>query len=142
MDLKDRTPLILRMAAVAALAGMFITHAIGVVDKLNEVLYLGFGYALILVVSVVCAVLLMLPSPKEQRVGWYVGGLLALSTLFGYFLTRTIGLPQATEDKNNWNESFAVWSTVAEGVMLLLSVIALFTNKQHGPRTSDQMPPT
>lgn len=139
MNLKDRTPLVLRLAGVAALLGIFWTHAIGVADKLAEVLYLGFGYTLILIVSVLCIVLLLMPSPTEQRWGWALGGLLALSTLVAYVLTRTTGLPQAGDDRGNWSESFAVWSTVAESAMIVLSAIALFSHRGHGPDTRSQI---
>ncbi len=61
----------------------------------------------------------------HDRRGWVLGGLTAASTLVGFVLTRTTGLPNAHGDVGNWSETIAVWSMMAEGLMVVLALIAL-----------------
>jgi hypothetical protein len=42
-------------------------------------------------------------------------------TLLRFVLTRTIGLPQATDDRGNWHEMLGGWSMVAEGLLIVLT---------------------
>ena len=141
MNLADRTPLILRLAGVTALVGILFTHVIGTGDAFDEAFWVGVGYTAIDVACLVCAVALLMPSPTEQRRGWLFGGLTALFTLVAYALTRTTGLPQMREELGNWSEKYAVWSTIAEGSMIVLAGYALLSHRGHGPDTADQLEP-
>lgn len=139
MNIADRTPLLLRLAGVAALAGVLYSHIVGVSTAFGDAFWIGAGYTAIVVGCLVCAVALVMPSPTEQRRGWLFGGLIAVAALTAYGLTRTTGLPNATHDKGNWGEKVAVWSTIAEGSMIILAAYALLSHHGHGPDTAEQV---
>ena len=139
MNLADRTPIVMRLAGVAALAGILFTHVIGTGGAFDEAFWVGVGYTAIDVACLVCAVALVMPSPTEQRLGWLFGGLTALFTLTAYALTRTTGLPRMNDELGNWSEKYAVWATIAEGAMIVLAGYALLTHHGHGPETAEQL---
>jgi uncharacterized membrane protein YedE/YeeE len=122
-----RTPLALRLAGVTALGGVFYVHALDVSDKLEEVRYIGIGYIALMVTAAVCAIGLLVPNAKVQRSAWALGAAMAAATAIGFVLTRTTGLPQATDDKGNWSEVTGIWSLICEGGFVLLAAIALRT---------------
>ena len=63
---------------------------------------------------------------RGHPVVWLATGLLAGSTLIGFVLSRTTGLPAASDDIGNWSEPLGVASLFVEGVVVLLAVTALF----------------
>jgi hypothetical protein len=96
-------------------------HLTEMSDKFAEVPYLGVGYALLVIACVVAAVLIV----KGDRRGWMLAGGTCLATIIGFVLTRTTGLPASKDDIGNWSESIGTYSLIAEGVVVVLSAIAL-----------------
>jgi len=121
---------ILRAAGVVALAGIFYVHLIGVSDKLSEVKYLGVGYILLMIGAAIVALALIAGSESQHRLAWMAGAVLALSTIVGFTLTRTVGLPQSMDDKGNWGEAAGIWSLIVEGAFVVLAVAALGRGKR------------
>ena len=115
---------IIRLCGVASLAGMIWIHLLDVRGKLAEVPYIGVGYIVLMLGAAAAAVLLASRSIRLHRAGWALGAALALGTIVGFVLTRTTGLPRATEDKGNWGEAIGVWSLAFEGSFLMLALIA------------------
>lgn len=115
-----RLPLV-DLVGIATLSAVIAIHTAELSGKVEETAYLGFGYIALIMASVVSIVLL---AQRDVR-GWILGGLTAGATMIGYVLTRTTGLPKAMGDVGNWGETIAVWSLIAEGIVLLLSVIAV-----------------
>ena len=89
--------------------------------KVEETAYLGLGYLLLIAASIVSIILLA----QRDRRGWILGGLASLATLVGFVLTRTTGLPSAHGDVGNWGETIAVWSLLAEALVVVLAPVAL-----------------
>jgi hypothetical protein len=54
---------------------------------------------------------------------------LAAATFLGYCLSRTTGLPAATDDIGNWTETLGVLSLVAEGAVVALASAALLRRR-------------
>lgn len=109
------------LIGIAALSIVIAIHTTELSDKIEETTYLGFGYVLLIAASLVSIVLLA----QRDRRGWILGGGACLLTIIGFVLTRTTGLPGAMDDKGNWGETIAVWSLVAEGLMVVLSAAML-----------------
>ena len=109
------------LAGVAGLAAIVAIHTSELSGKIEETTYLGFGYVLLIMASVVSIVLL---AQRDVR-GWVLGGLTALATFFGFVLTRTTGLPGAHGDVGNWNETIGIWSLLVEGAVVVLAVVML-----------------
>jgi len=111
----------LELAGTAGLGVVIAIHTSELSGKIEETAYLGFGYVLLIAASIVSIVLL---AQRDIR-GWILGGLAAASTIAGFVLTRTTGLPGAHGDVGNWGETIAVWSLLAEGLVVLLALAAL-----------------
>jgi hypothetical protein len=123
-------PLAMRLAGVAALGGIFYVHLQDLSSKLDEVPYLGWGYIGLMIGVALAAVALLVPRGDVQRLGWLAGGGLALTTAIGFTLTRTTGLPQASDDIGNWGEALGVWSLICEGAFAVLAAAALSTTRR------------
>lgn len=109
------------LAGIAGLSAVVAIHTSELGGKVEETAYLGFGYILLIAASIVAIVLL---AQRDIR-GWWLGGLTCLATLVGYVLTRTTGLPNATGDVGNWSETIAIWSTIAEALVVVLAAVAI-----------------
>ena len=110
-----------RVLGALLLLGIAVIHYLDLPGKLEETPYLGYLY-IALMIGVVLAAGLLFYRP---RAGWTFGGLLALGAFVAYCLSRTTGLPNATDDIGNWGEPLGVASLVVEGVMVLLSAVML-----------------
>ncbi len=113
-----------RSAAVAGLAGIALIHLLELQGKLKEVPYLGVGYIILIALSILAGALLV---HGNSRTGWIVAGGVAIGTLVGYSLTRTVGLPQSSDDIGNWLEPMGLASLFVEGVVASLAVYAIAT---------------
>ncbi|MCU1365570.1 MAG: hypothetical protein JWL72_4147 [Ilumatobacteraceae bacterium] len=121
------TPLpALDLLGIAGLGAVIAIHTSELSGKVDEVAYLGFGYVLLIAASLVSIVML---SHRDVR-GWYLGGLTCLATLTGFILTRTTGLPGSKDDIGNWGETIAIWSLIAEGLVVLLTGYALANRRK------------
>ncbi len=111
-----------RSAAIVGLAGIALIHLLELQTKLKEVPYLGIGYILLIVASIAAAALLI---HSNSRVGWTLAAAASLGALIGYTLTRTVGLPQSTDDVGNWLEPIGLASIFVEGVVAAVAGYAL-----------------
>ncbi len=115
-----RLPLI-DLVAVGAMSAVIAIHTSELSGKIEETAYLGFGYMLLIAASIISIVLL---TQRDIR-GWILGGFTSAATMLGFVLTPTTGLPDAKGDIGNWGETIAVWSLLAEGLVVVLSVAAI-----------------
>ena len=106
---------------VVGLVGFAWIHLLDLGDKFEETPYLGVAYVG-LIAGCVAATLLLI---RRDHRGFVMAGGLAAATFIGYCLSRTTGLPAATDDVGNWTETLGVWSLIAEGAVVALSVTAL-----------------
>jgi hypothetical protein len=113
-----------RSAAVVGLAGVALIHLLEVQHKYQEVPYLGIGYIALIVTSIVAGALLI---HANSRLGWMLAGGAALGTIVGFTLTRTVGLPQSSDDIGNWLEPMGLASLFVEAIVVGVSAYALGT---------------
>jgi len=106
---------------VVGLVGIAWIHLLDLADKMEETPYLGWAYIGLIAGCVAAAVMLF----RRDRRGFVVAGALAAATFVGYCLSRTTGLPAATDDIGNWTETLGLWSLIAEGAVVVLSAAAL-----------------
>ena len=117
-------------AGAAVVAGVLAVavSAIHVLDQggltaLKDPAYLGWGYRLLEVGGVVTAA--WLASRRDQVLAWVLALGVALGPIVGYSLTRSVGLPQATDDIGNWFEPLGVAAMSTEAVLLVVSLAML-----------------
>ena len=106
---------------IVGLVGIAWIHLLDLGDKMEETPYLGVAYIGLIVGCIAAAVLLV----RRDRRGFFLAGGLAAATFAGYCLSRTTGLPAATDDIGNWTETLGIWSLIAEGAVVALSAAAL-----------------
>ena len=118
---------IARAIAAVGLAGIGVIHLLDVQGKLEETPYLGWMYIGLIAASLGLAGLLVYTS--DRRV-WAATAALASAVIVGYSLSRTTGLPSATDDIGNWTEPLGLASLYVEGSLLALSGSVLLTRSR------------
>jgi len=102
---------IARAVAVVGLAGVGLVHLLDIIGKFNETPYMGWMYVGLIIACVVAAAALIRSNSREA---WVAALLLPLAAIIGFTLTRTVGLPQATDDIGNWAEPLGLASLFVE----------------------------
>ena len=104
--------LLLRGITIVGLAGIALIHLIDLPDKLEEAPAIGLLYIGLIAASLITAAALV---AKDSRITWAAAAGLAIATIAGFVLSRTIGLPGAgTEDVGNWLEPLGIASLFVE----------------------------
>ena len=96
-----------RAVGVVGFASVALIHVLDLPGKLHETPYLGAAYVALIAGMMVAAFLLI---RGDTRKGWALGGGLAVATVVGYAVNRTMGMPQATDDIGNWLEPLGLAS--------------------------------
>jgi Na+/proline symporter len=115
-----------RTVAIAGLTGIALIHVLQLPDAFSETFYLG----LLFVGAVVGAVLVAaaLTRTSTHRV-WSAACALGALVLLGYLLSRTTGLPGATDDVGEWDEPLGLASMVAESLVVCVSAVVLASRR-------------
>jgi hypothetical protein len=113
---------VLRAVGIVGLAGIALIHLLDLQSKWHETRYLGLLY---IVLIVACAVASAMLLTARQREAWMVTAACAVAPLVAYFLSRTVGLPDATGDTGNWLEPLGLASLYVEGMVLILGAVML-----------------
>jgi hypothetical protein len=107
-----------RGVGAVSILGVGLIHLLDVVGKFHETAYLGVLYVALMAGCVVAARHLVLVGDRRS---WLLACGLAGATLLAYALSRTVGLPAATDDIGNWAEPLGLASLFVEGVVVALS---------------------
>lgn len=126
-DTPRRSPA--RWPAVAALLVAAAAHVPVTAPHLHEAPYIG---ALFIGLTVACVVLAAALAVADTPTVWdltiWVCGLAVLA----YVLSRTVGLPQITDDIGNWAEPLGVVSIAAESAAALCGLAASRVRRRTG----------
>lgn len=115
---------IMRAVGVLGLLGVALIHLLDLQSKFHEAPYLGMAYLALILGTLATAAILV---RHDSRPGWIAALVLAGATVVGYALSRTVGLPAATDDIGNWLESLGLASLFVESLVVVLSIYALRT---------------
>jgi hypothetical protein len=91
----------------------------GGLTALKDPAYLGYGYWVLEVAGVVCAVLLL---TRAGSMRWLLALGIAAGPLIGITVSRSVGLPDATDDIGNWFEPLGMLAMAVEATLVALSV--------------------
>jgi hypothetical protein len=111
-----------RALAAIGLVGIALIHVLDLPGKLEEAPYLGVAYLALIGASLVAAEALV---RRDTVLAWLATGGIALATLGGYIVNRTIGMPGAMDDIGNWLEPLGLASLFVEGAVAALALIGL-----------------
>lgn len=115
---------ITRSVGVLGLLGVALIHLLDLQSKFHETPYLGWAYVALIVGTLATAAVLI---RHDSRTAWVAALVLAGATFLGYALSRTTGLPAATDDVGNWLEPLGLASLFVESCVVILSAYALRT---------------
>lgn len=96
-------------------------HILDLPSKWQEVRYLGVGYVVVIITSLVLAERLI---TKKNIMDFYIATLLSAGVIAGFTLTRTVGLPGAMDDRGNWLEPIGLVSLIVEALVVWNSLRA------------------
>src|SRR5581483_10350461 len=111
------------IGAVLALAisGIHIADQ-GGLTALKDPAYLGYGYWMLEIAGVIAALLLL---TRPRTVSWVLALGVAAGPLVGITISRSVGLPDATDDIGNWCEPLGMLAMAVETVLVVISVSML-----------------
>ena len=106
------------LAGVGCLAGIAVTHVADLPDKLAEAHYMAAMFCGLIVTSLALAGCLL--AGYRTRAAWRAAAALSATTIIGYVLSRTVGLPQLADHVGKWADPWGMAALACE-----LGVIAL-----------------
>ncbi len=123
-----RIPIGIGAALAVAVA---VVHVIdqGGLTGLKDPAYLGYGYRVLELAALGCAVLLF---TRARAAGWVLALGVSVGPLVGIILSRSVGLPDATDDIGNWSEPLGVLAMICETALLVLTVTVLARRSRRG----------
>jgi hypothetical protein len=113
-----------RAVGIVGLAGIALIHLLDAVSKYGETRYVFFLYMVLMASTLTAAAVLL---RVDSRSAWSMAVVATAATLIAYVLSRTTGLPQASQDIGNWSDSLGLASVFVESCTLLLGVYKLLT---------------
>lgn len=127
LDSEDRWLGALALVVTAA------THIPLIKMHLEEAPYIGWLFILLSVASLALALLIVIADSKAV---WLAGGVVAFAAVLAFFASRTIGLPQISDDIGNWTEALSYPAVAAEAIAAAVAYVALRpraqSNQQQG----------
>lgn len=121
-----------RVLVAAALAVAVWFHVGVAVDHLEEVPYLGWSFVAFIVVAAAIAGSLLVES---RTVAWVAAFALCVATLATYAVSRTVGLPGASDDVGDWSSPAGIICAAAEIVVAVVAA-AVLIRRIHEARQS------
>lgn len=110
-----------RWLAIPALLTAAAAHVPVIPSHLQEAPYIG---VLFIALTIACVALAVALGVSDSRTVWDLTVWLAGLAVLAYVLSRTVGLPQITDDIGNWSEPSGIVSIVAESVAVVCGVSA------------------
>jgi manganese oxidase len=111
-----------RWVVAAAALTTLAAHASITEDHLEEAFYIGVLFIALEVACLALAVLLPYRDSAAVWAGVVITGGLAIA---GYVVSRSVGLPEITDDVGRWTDPLGVVAVAAESLMVLLGLGAL-----------------
>ena len=133
MTSTQETHLIRRGIVALGLLGIAAVHVLDLPSKWEETRYLGYGYVLVIALSVVLAERVI---TKPRRNDVLATAALSTAVLAGFIINRTVGMPGAMDDIGNWLEPLGLFSLFVEALVVQQSLsllkLSIFASSHSG----------
>jgi hypothetical protein len=114
---------VVRSTVAVGLGALIVMHAVDGVAKYTETRYIFWMYMAAIAASLVCGgALLFARGAHQTRLALLAAAGIAGSVFLGYVVSRTTGMPNATDDIGNWTEPLGLASIVAEAMTVLAAL--------------------
>jgi len=110
-----------RLAGVACLTGVAVTHLMDLPEMLREAHYMAVLFCALIAASLILAGPIALDW--HTRGAWAVAGGLSAATIAAYLFSRTVGLPQIGDHAGMWKDTAGTASLLAEAALVALSAV-------------------
>ena len=104
-----------RATVAVGLAGVALIHLLDSIGKWSETRYLFWMYIALMVTSLAVAGWVLF---TRSRTALLAAAAVGASAIAGYVLSRSVGLPGATDDVGNWTEPLGLASLFVEGTVV------------------------
>ncbi len=117
-----RQDVVQRALGAAGLVAIALIHAADAPSKYAaaDARYIFWLYAALILGCAVDVGLLVL---RNTRLMWAFAALLAAVPFVSYVISRSVGLPRATDDIGNWLEPLGVASLVVEALLFAFAIV-------------------
>ena len=131
------TPFSTRLVVALLALSVTVVHVAdqGGIANFTDPNWLGWSYRLIEVGGLATAAVVLL-APKMWA-SWAAAALLAAGPFVGYLLSRTIALPDDSDDKGNWNDWVGTLSLLLEAALLILACVEIVKLRRATRRSAD-----
>ena len=119
---------LLSWTGIALIFTIGLIHAIEAPGSFEEAAYKGWLFCANGLGALIAAAGIY---QHKRRVGWSLGLLIAVGSLLGYAVSRTLGLPGIPAEPDAWFEPLGVASVLAEGMFVVVWMQAATRNSQH-----------
>jgi hypothetical protein len=116
----------IRLAAIALIVVVGLTHLIGAPQHYRTAPYVGVGFVANFIGALVAAV----GTYRDAMWGWVLGALVAGGALVMYVVSRSVGLPGFEHAVGRWSGPLGILSVVVEA--LFLAVFFLWLSVRRG----------
>jgi hypothetical protein len=121
-----------RATVAVGLAGIALIHLLDAIGKWSETRYLFWMYVGLMIASLATAGWVLF---TRSRTALLAAAAVAASALVGYVVSRTVGLPGATDDIGNWTEPLGLASLFVEGAVVAAGLAGLSAARETGALT-------
>jgi Na+/melibiose symporter-like transporter len=111
-----------RATVAVGLAGIALIHLLDSIGKWSETRYLFWMYVGLMIASLATAGWVLF---TRSRTALLAAAAVAASALVGYVVSRTVGMPGATDDIGNWTEPLGLASLFVEGAVVAAGLAGL-----------------
>lgn len=111
----------LQYSAVFIILVVGLSHLLEIGDAFEEATYKGLLFA---ANSLGCLVTAIVIYRTEKTWGWLLGFIISVSSIVGYIISRTLGLPGIPAEPDAWFEPLGVVSLLSEGIFIVIFILS------------------
>ena len=123
---------LLRPAAIVGLLAIALIHFLDFFSTIQSDAYVGVLYLVLIAGCLAAAGGLLGRQPWRA---WMLTGAVAAAPFLGYVVSRSVGLPGATDDIGNWTQPLGLAALFVEFLVMAISLRALVPVRSEARQT-------